>query len=184
MGFVDMSTTAQFEFWNRLLALPDFRVTHVTDHSHAQQLVITVAPQHDLGLCPHCQRASDTVKQRRTRDGIYDLPLGPHRVALIVRVNQYECDHCSQAFTPPIPFLAEGAQATERFVTHAASLIRISDVANTARMLGVPERTLEAWYLAWVERQHSTSPAPPLKPIRHIGIDEISLKKSSGSSSR
>lgn len=179
-----MSPTARLEFWTRLVQLPDFRVVHVTDHSHAHQLVITLAPQHDLGLCPQCHRACDTVKQRRTRDGIFDLPLGPNRVELIVRVHQYECDHCGQAFTPPIPFLAEGAQATERFVAHAASLIRISDVANTARMLGVPERTLDAWYLAWVERQQSTSPAQPLKPIRHIGIDELSLKKSSASSSR
>jgi transposase len=184
MGFVDMSRTDPLEFWTRLLALPDFRVTHVTDNSHTQQLVITVAPHHDLGLCPHRHRTSDTVKQRRTRDRIYDRPLGPNRVELIVRVNQYECDHCAQAFTPPIPFLAEGAQATERFVTHAASLIRISDVANTARMLGVPERTLDAWYLAWVERPSPAASTPPLKPIRHIGIDELSLKNSSDSSSR
>jgi transposase len=179
-----MSTNPLLDFWTRLLAMPDFRVTHVTDETHHQRLVLTLAPLHEVGLCPQCHRACETVKQRRTRDGIYDLPIGLNRVELVVRVNQYECDHCAQAFTPPIPFLAEGAQATDRFVTHAASLIRISDVANTARMLGVPERTLEAWYLAWVERPPPASSAPPLKPIRHIGIDEIALKKSSGSSSR
>ena len=82
-----------------------------------------------------------------------------------------------------IGFLAEGAHATERFLQRAAQLIRTSDVSNAAQFLGVPERTLDVWYRAWVERQQATPSSSPEKPIRRIGIDELSLKKSTDSSS-
>ena len=49
------------------------------------------------------------------------------------RVCQFWCEVCQQNFTPEIPFLADGAHATERFLERAAELIRSSDVANGNR---------------------------------------------------
>jgi hypothetical protein len=63
----------------------------------------------------------------------------------------------------------------------AAKLVRFSDIANAAAFLGVPERTLERWYYDYVERQAHAPPAD-LKPIKSLGIDELSLKKSTASS--
>ena len=179
-----MDATASLLFWTKLLLLTDFRVAHVYEDTLYQRLVFTLSPLHEIGLCPKCGRACETVKQRRTREGIRDLSIGTNTVELKIRVNQYTCEHCGHFFTPHIGFLADGAHATERFLERAAQLIRSSDVSNAAKFLGVPERTLDRWYLAWVERQHA-APAPvPEKPIRRIGIDELSLKKSTGSSSR
>ena len=76
---------------------------------------------------------------------------------------------------PPCGFLAA------RFLGRAAELIRRGDVSRAAGFLRVPEKTLERWYYDWVERQRDTTPAPP---ITRIGIDELSLKKSTASSSR
>jgi transposase len=66
-------------------------------------------------VCPHCGRACDEVKQRRTREGIQDLPIGRNAVELKVRVDQLQCCSCGHCFTPPLAFLAEGSHATERF---------------------------------------------------------------------
>ena len=107
-----------------------------------------------------------------------DLPLVDRAVELRVRVAQFWCSPCGRGFTPPVPELAAGAHATERFLAREAELIRHGDVTQAAQFLRVPEKTLERWYCAWVERQHDTTPATP------IGIDELSLKKSTGSSSR
>jgi transposase len=123
------------------------------------------------------------VKQRRTREHIEDLPVGCNAVELKVRVDQYECTQCQRCFTPPIPFLAEGAHATERFMERAARLIRKSDIASAAQLLGVAEKTLENWYYDYVERQQRQPSAAPAKPIHRLGIDELSLKKSIGNSS-
>jgi transposase len=174
-----------FKFWTVLLHLSDFEVAHVYEDAELKRLFITVIPTHRIGVCPTCGRACDEVKQRRTREGIQDLPIGCNAVELKVRVDQFECQHCEKCFTPLIPFLAEGAHATERFMERAAQLIRKSDIANAAQFLGVAEKTLANWYYDYVERLQQQPPASaPLKPIRRVGIDELSLKKSSDNSSR
>lgn len=177
----------EFKYWTSMLRLSDYEVAHVVEDAQLKRLFITVIPTRRIGLCPHCGRACDEVKQRRTREGIQDLSIGCNAVELTVRVDQFRCAHCERCFTPPIPFLADGAHATERFLERAAQLIRKSDVANAAQFLEVPEKSLERWYYDFVERQQTrtpSSPSSPPKPIRRLGIDELSLKKSTGNSSR
>jgi hypothetical protein len=103
-------------------------------------------------------------------------------VELLVRTYQFHCPACDAYFTPRCPALAEGAHATERFLERAAELVRSSDLANAAAFLGVPERTLADWYYDYLQRRAATA-AGVAQPIRRIGIDELSLKKSTGSSS-
>jgi len=77
--------------------------------------------------------------------------------------------------------MAPGAHASERFLEQAARLIRFSDIANVAEFFAVPANTLARWYYDYVERRQQTPPAN-LKPITSLGIDELSLKKSTVSS--
>jgi len=167
-------TTPNFAFWTQVLDLPDYDVVYCQLDGDLQRYRFTVAPKSRLGVCPHCGHVCDTVHQTRTRERIHDLPISRQTVELSVRVLQFDCD-CGRSFTPPIPFLAEGAHATERFLQHAAELIRTSNVANAAVLLGVPERTLANWYYDYLERR----PPPggePLKVIRRLGIDELAVK--------
>lgn len=171
------------QLWTDILQLPGFVVVHWDDDRAQQRYFITVVPEHALGVCPQCQRTSETIKQRRTRERILDLPIGSHAVELTVRVGQFECPHCGACFTPPIPFLAQGSHATERLLGRAAELIRHRDVASAARFFGIPEKTLEGWYYAFIERHQQRATEAP-GPIRRIGIDELALKKGTGNSSR
>jgi len=172
-----MAGTNTLEYWTNLLKLPGFVVANVQEEVAPDRCVLTVIPQHPIAVCPHCGTPSDTVKQRRNREGIVDLPIGTREVELIVRVRQFACERCGQCFTPPIDFLAEGAHATERFLARAAELIRHADVANAARYFGVAEKSLERWYYDYVERQQRQAAETSSCPIRRIGIDELSLKK-------
>jgi hypothetical protein len=124
--------------------------------------------------------ASDRVHRRLDSDPIGDLPQGPQAIRLIVRTPQFHCERCDRYFTPACPPVAEDAHATERFLEQAAKLIRISDIANAAAFLGVPEKNLERWYDDYAERK-AQAPVEGLKPIQSLGIDELSLKKSTGS---
>jgi hypothetical protein len=56
-------------------------------------------------------------------------------------------------------------------------------MARAAAFSGLPEKTLARWYYEYIERRQQ-QPAAELKPIRSIGIDELSLKKSIANSSR
>jgi transposase len=168
-------TAPTFAFWTQLLCLPDYEVVYCQKEGDLQRYRLTVTPKNRLGVCPHCGKVSDTIHQTRTREHIKDLSISTESVELNVRVLQFACV-CGQCFTPPIPFLAEGAHATERFLERAAALIRTSDVANAAAFLGVPERTLGDWYYDYLQRRPQGS-GPKLKPVRRLGIDELSLKK-------
>jgi transposase len=171
------------KFWTDLLGLPGFAVVHVREEANPKGYTLTVVPEHPIGVCPQCQRTTDVIKQQRTREGIRDLPIGDHAVELTVRVGQFECHHCGRCFTPPVDFLAEGTHVTERLLDRVAELIRHSDVANAARFFALPQKTLEGWYYAHIERQQQRAAHAPTQPIRRIGIDELSLKKSTDSSS-
>ncbi len=163
-------------FWTNLLRLPDYEVVYCQEEADLQQYRLTVAPQQRLGVCGHCGQVSDTIHQTRTREHIKDLSISKYAVTLNVRVLQFECLSCGQCFTPPIPFLAEGAHATERFLERAAQLIRTSDVANAAAFVGVPERTLGDWYYDYLQRRPHPN-GQKVKPVRRLGIDELSVKK-------
>jgi hypothetical protein len=173
--------TPNFAFWTSLLNLSGYEVVFCQKESDLQRYRFTIAPSQRLAPCPFCDRLCDTVHQTRTREHIKDLPLGPDAVELAVRVLQFSCT-CGHCFTPPVPFLAEGAHATERFLERSAALIRSSDVANAAIFLGVPERTLGDWYYAFLERRPNPT-GQPLKVVRRIGIDELAVKKKSSSTS-
>ena len=177
-----MAGSRALDFWTELLDLPGFVVVHHEDDAPGQRHGFTVAPCHEIGICPQCGRPSETVKQRRHRERIWDLPIGCRAVELTVRVGQFTCERCGTCFTPPITFLADGAHATERLLRRAAELIRSTDIAGAARFFAIPEKNLERWYYEYLERQQQAHPSPG--PIRRIGIDELSLKSGTDSSSR
>jgi len=169
-------TGQSLPFWTELLRLPDYEVLHCQEESDLRLYRLTVAPKQRLGYCPCCAKVSEIVHCTRTRQRIKDLSIGAFAVELRVRVLQFECPRCGHVFTPAVPFLAEGAHATERFLERAAELARTSDLTNAAAFLGVPERTLGDWYYAYLQRRQNPSGQKP-KPVRRLGIDELSLKK-------
>ena len=175
----DLPISAHLAFWTKTLNLPDLEVVHVEEE--LRSLRFTLIPTWKVGVCPHCGKPSGDVVQKRTREGIVDLPMGLQAVELKVRQLQFACSGCGRAFTPPCPGVAEGSHATERFLERVAALIRVSDVANAATFFGVAETTLARWYYDYVERKLQ-QPSKPLQPIHRLGIDELSLKKSTDSS--
>jgi transposase len=164
------------QFWTNLLQLPDYEVVYCQEDSDLRQYHFTVTPKQRVGFCPYCEKICDHIHCTRTRERIKDLSISKYNVELRVRVLQFECTCCGLIFTPAVPFLAEGTHATERFLERAAELVRTSDLANAAAFLGVPERTLGDWYYGYLQRRQIPSDQKQ-KPIRRIGIDELSLKK-------
>jgi transposase len=179
-----MNERAKLDLWTLQVRLEGYEVVSERRDTLSDPVRLTLAPTSKVALCPHCGRPTDDVHRRLDSDPIRDLPHGPQAVELVLRSCQFRCEHCARFFTPACPHVAPGAHATERFLEQAARLIRFSDIASVADFLGVPERTLERWYYDHAQRQLDKAPSPgaALKPIKSLGIDELSLKKSTGSS--
>ena len=177
-----MSDQASLNLWTRQVRLEGYQVVSERRDTPSDPVRLTLVATWEVALCPHCSRPTDSVHRRTDSDPIRDLPHGVQQVELIIRSAQYRCEHCERFFTPDCPHVAPGAHATERFLEQAAKLIRFADVANAAAFLGVPEKTLSRWYYDHVQRQLDRPQAEAAKPIKSLGIDELSLKKSIGSS--
>jgi transposase len=173
----------QLAFWTKLLNLDGFQVAHEELTASDEPRRFTLIPKTPVGLCPHCGQLCEAIHRRTESDRVHDLPIGERAVELTVRTYQYWCGGCDRAFTPPTPFLVVGGHATERFLEQARQLIGFGDIANAAAFLKVSESSLGRWYYDYLERRQRAPISQPLTPIRQLGIDELSLKKSTGSSS-
>jgi len=177
-----MNERDRLEFWTRTLNLPDFRVVHEARTTPDEPVVFTVRPTLECAVCPRCQQATAQVHRTTDSDRIQDLPLGTQAVQLTVRTLQFHCADCDSYFTPHYRAFAPHAHATERFLQQAAKLIRFSDIQNAADFFAVPASTLARWYYDYTQRL-TQQPPSAAAPITHLGVDELSQKKSIGSSS-
>lgn len=171
-----MNETHQLNVWTTALNLPDYEVVHYAQVDGVRHF--SLVPICVIDVCPECSKPCDRWHQKRWLQDVVDLPLGDQPVRLKVRVYQFHCEHCGRMWTPKTLFLTPGmgGKATARFVGQAAEMIRHADIKGAAEFFGVPEKTLERWYYAWADAQQD--PEETAEPIRSLGIDELSLKKS------
>ena len=178
-----MSEFHRLAFWTMTLNLPGLRVAHHRQDTPSDPIRFTLVPDAEVAACPQCGHACDTVHRRLDSAPIKDLPLGEQAVELIVHTPQFECERCQSYFTLAYLALAPGAHATQRFLAHVARLIGFSDIANVAALYDLSPSTLTRWFYDYIERQQQQPPPATVKPIKSLGIDELSQKKSTASSS-
>jgi transposase len=164
-----------------LLNLEGFEVVEAAPDAGGKVYRLVVVPTELVGLCPHCGGATGERHACHDRE-VVDLPLGGWRTELVVRMWQFRCGPCRKFFTPRHAALAEGAHATERFLGRLAELAGRSDVSAAAAFLGVAGKSAERWYYDYLRRRQA-EPTKGLKQVESLGVDELSLKKSTASSS-
>lgn len=168
---MDLLTLAQ------LLQLPGFEVVDCQEDRPNSTRFFTIVPVALHAPCPDCGRVCHDRHECLEQE-IHDLPMAQFRTILRVRHWQFHCKPCDRFFTPPNPHMTAGTHATTRLLERAGDMARHSDLASTARFFAIPEKSMERWFYAYLTQRPATS-AP--QPIRSLGIDEISLKKDTGS---
>ena len=161
-------------FWTGVLKITSYEVTRHVESKSAHEF--SIAPCGPV-YCPHCGGCGVRVQKRPTVKDIRDLSICGKVVNLTIRRDQFSCQRCDRRFTPYLDMLEPSSWVTRRFMRQAAEQIRYSDVASTARMLDLPERSLGRWYNQYLESLELDVPPQNRKPIKAIGIDELALKK-------
>jgi len=175
-----MDEKINWALYTELLGLQDFEVVDVLEDPKRKERRLVLVPRVPLGICPHCRRVCGERHECHEWE-VRDLPMGAMATILQVRFWQFRCEDCDKFFTPHYAVFAPGAHATERLLERMADLVGFSDIRNAAGFFGVAEKTLEGWYYEFLERKRQ-APAEVAKPVGSLGIDELSLKKSTGNS--
>jgi transposase len=175
-----MDGKMDWALYTQLLGLCDFEVVDVLEDRSGKERRLTLVPRVIVGICPHCDAVCQQRHECREWE-VKDLPMGSMATTLRVRYWQFQCAGCGKFFTPHYQGIAAGTHATERLLERMAEMIRFSDIRNTAEFFGVAEKTLENWYYQFSQRRQQARSAEA-GPVRSLGIDELSLKKSTGNS--
>lgn len=172
-----MNESHQLNVWTTALNLPEYEVVHYAERDGVRHF--SLVPTGVIGVCPGCSKPCDRWHQKRWIKDVVDLPLGDQPVRLKVRVFQFDCEHCGRIWTPKSLLFPPGmsGKVTGRFLNQAAALIERADISGVAAFYGIPRKTLERWYYQWLEQPAELSDEDEAKPIRSIGVDELSLKK-------
>jgi hypothetical protein len=115
---------------------------------------------------------------------LYAIAVQTNHVHLVVRASAHKWARWADwrdVFQSTIPSADLPHGAAREFCGRSLSMARRRlHIANAARFFGLAEKTAEKWYYEYVERNQKS--LSDLRPIRSLGIDELSLKKSTGSS--
>lgn len=173
--------TAVLAALSGLLGLEGFEVVEITSDRIKKTHVVAMVSTMMAAPCGGCGATSSDRHACHERR-VADLPCYGWQTELVITLFQFKCTACGKFFTPQYPsVLANGPHATERLLERLAELATFSDISSASRFLGIAEKTAEDWYYDYLRRKQK-QPAKDLKPIRSMGIDELSLKKDTGNS--
>jgi len=142
---------------------------------------VEVIGTNERARCPHCQ--SMCVKRHDVRPrSKRDVPLGGHRVELVLYKRRFWCLHCRKAFTEPDCACGRGRRTTVRLREVIGKQAVSRPIAHVAKEYGVGPRFVQECQEAvascqLAKRGLSIDENKPLPTPRFLGIDEFARRK-------
>lgn len=129
----------------------------------------------DPYVCSDCGQASLFAYDSLTPRYVEDMPLGPYRLYWHFTPRRICCPHCGKTRTEQIRGLTPHSRQTDRYRYLISSECNKSSVSEVARRHGLDESTVSRIDRDFLEKRSLITPA---QTCRILGIDEITLKKS------
>ena len=145
-----------------------------TDYVEGQVWFQVEQPREGL-RCPLCDSAEVTRRGEKWRT-FRTLPIGSKRVTLTLPVARVECAVCDVVRQVAIPFADSRRTYTKQFARYALELSRHMTIQDVADHLGVGWDLIKEIQKADLQRRFKKV---PLKKLRQLAIDEISIGKQS-----
>ena len=123
--------------------------------------------------CPRCDSADVTRRGEEWRT-FRTLPVGRKRVTLTLPVARVECAVCDVVRQVAIPFADSRRTYTKSFARYALELSRHMTIQDVAEHLGVGWDLIKDIQKTDLQRRFKKI---PLKKLRQLAIDEISIGK-------
>ena len=159
----------------QLLDLPHFAVTGYSVETTSAQdilhLFCELTPE--VGICPHCQTVSTTIKQYKERC-VRDCDVWGKRTFLHFRIRRFECPDCCLRFTEELTSIGWRRRQTYRFEQEVYQHCLRCSRKETAESYHLSQSTVQGIFKKWA-KQHCSQLS--WKRVRVLGMDEIALKK-------
>jgi transposase len=118
--------------------------------------------------CSGCGRKFTEVHDSRER-AVRELPWSVYRTSVHIEVYRVKCPKCGVR-VEKIPLIPSKAPYSERFEDAVGEAWESAAARQVARRIGLPESTVRAIDLRYLERCEAKRRLPPL---RQMGVDEI-----------
>lgn len=123
--------------------------------------------------CPKCKGTD--IRRRGTVPRMWrSPPIGANTVSVTADVPRVECRSCQQTLTAHVSFAEPGKGYTRAFEKSVLVLLGAMTVKDVAAWIGTSQWTVRQIEKRWLIKHFSR---PRLKHLRHIAIDEISIRK-------
>ena len=158
-----------------LLDLPHFKVLGYSVEIANTQDILHLFCEFTLevGICPHCQTISTTIKQYKERC-VRDCDVWGKRTFLHFRIRRFECPDCGLRFTEELTSIGWRRRQTYRFEQEVYQHCLRCSRKETAENYHLSQSTVQGIFKKWAE-QHCSQLS--WKKVRVLGMDEIALKK-------
>ena len=124
--------------------MPEQNLTNLLNLAHLdvigyesteEAVVIDVKPTLRVAVCPDCKKPSATLHDYDEPRLIRDLSLFGRKSYLRLRSRRFECEHCGNAFTERLEWIAFGSSYTRRFEEYVFTLCRKNSIQDVSQLL-------------------------------------------------
>ena len=154
---------------------PGYRVYQQAINEKAKTLKLWVRRKsgHQKLVCSGCGQRVQRVHDIYERE-VRDLPWSQYRTTVVIELYRVDCPDCGVK-AEKIPSLPSKAPFSQRFEDAVGQACESAPVRRVARQFALPESTVRAIDLRYLQRwaQRRRKPA-----LRQMGVDEIYLGKS------
>lgn len=155
-----------------LLDTPSVQVTGY--RKLADRVEVFVELEKNSATCPQCGVRS-TRKHSKKPIPVRDLPCFGRPVYLMLPRRRFKCRHCDQPFTEHLPFVEFRTSFTKRYEQYVYQQCKERSFTAVESAEGISDTAIAKIYEAHASDHRQARGRP--KPIRVLGIDEISTRK-------
>lgn len=160
--------------WTKILGWPGYAVYRQEIDEKAQTLKLWVRRKRGNRrlICSGCGRRITDPADITERE-VRDLPCFQYRTTVVIELYRVRCPECGLKIEK-VDQLPSKARFSKRFEEAVGEACESASARRVAKQFGLPESTVRAIDLRYLERWNARRSKPAL---RHLGVDEIFLGK-------
>ena len=161
--------------WTKILGWPGYRVYkhEINEKGKTLKLWVRRKAGNQKLVCGGCRQGVQEIREIYERE-VRDLPWGEYAVSVIIELYRVDCPRCGVK-AEKVELLPSKAPFSKRFEEAVGQACESAAVRRVARQFHLPERTVRAIDVRYLERWTARRRKPAL---RQVGVDEIYLGKS------